>query len=206
MANTPFFWKLISRNYIASPVANEEIYQEKLERTRRALRPDWSMIEIGCGSGNTALTHAPYVNHITAYDFCGPMLEHGRTRAANEGIENVEFVEASLDDIDTKTSFDAVLMLSVIHLIPDWTSAIRKAAQLTRPSGIFVSSTVTIDTMPTKMRAVLSLVNLLPVLPTVARISRAALVAEIEKNGLIVEENWQPEGHDSVFIIARKPT
>lgn len=205
MANSPRFWNLIARKYIAAPVANEEIYQSKLERTRRLLRPDWDMLEIGCGSGNTALAHAPFVKQITACDFSAAMLEHGRTRAANEGIDNVAFVQTSLAGIDVPPTYDAVLMLSVIHLIPDWASAIRKAAQLTRPGGVFISSTVTIDTMPPKMRAILTLVNVLPVLPTVARISRAALVAEIEANGLVVEENWQPEGHDSVFIIARKP-
>lgn len=205
MANTPLFWSLISRKYISAPIANEEVYQDKLTRTRNVLRPEWTMLEIGCGSGNTALAHAPYVSQITACDFSAPMLDHGRTRAANEGVDNVEFIQTAFADLATDPTYDAVLMLSVIHLIPDWKAAIRKAAQLTRAGGVFVSSTVTIDTMPKKMRAIMAVVNALPVLPNIARITRADLIAELESNGLVIEDNWQQEGHDSVFVIARKP-
>lgn len=205
MANTPFFWKLIHKSYLRAPVGNEEVYQEKLRLTREHLQSDWELLEIGCGSGNTALSHAPYVAHVTAADFCDEMMQHGRTRASNEGVDNIDFITSNLDDLNENTPFDAVLMLSVIHLIPDWKSAIAKAARLTRTGGIFVSSTVTIKDKSTLMKIVGHVVNALPILPSLHIISRQELVDEMRANGLVIDVNYQPDGADSCFLIARKP-
>ena len=63
------FWDKIADRYSKSPVADEESYQRKLQVTREYLRPDMKVLEFGCGTGSTAITHAPFVNHIQAKGF-----------------------------------------------------------------------------------------------------------------------------------------
>jgi ubiquinone/menaquinone biosynthesis C-methylase UbiE len=205
MANTAFFWKLIHKPYVRGAIGNEAYYQQKLQLTQERLQNDWDLLEIGCGSGNTALAHAPFVKTVTATDFCAQMMDHGKTRAQDEQIDNIEFQTISLADLPVEQTYDAVLMLSVVHLIPDWKAAIAKAARLTRPGGIYVTSTVTIKDQSMMMRIVGHVVNILPVLPSLKSISRTQLVQQMETNGLSVEVNEHPTGADSSFIIARKP-
>ena len=58
------FWDRHAERYAKSPVADEASYQKKLQVTREYLRPDMEILEFGCGTGSTAITHAPYVKHI----------------------------------------------------------------------------------------------------------------------------------------------
>lgn len=203
MAST-LFWNLVAKSYVAAPVPDEAVYQRKLAQTRERLTPNATVLEIGCGSGNTALAHAPYVAHITAVDFAEKMLAHGRANAKAKGISNVDFQRKSLADMADGSPYDAVLMLSVLHLIPDWKDAVARAAALTKSGGIFVSSTLCVSDQSGLMRLLPSVLRVMPLLPNVTAFSRAQLVAEIKKHGFIIEEEWQARPKDAVFVIARK--
>lgn len=63
------FWDKIAERYHKEPIKDEEAYQHKLQITRELLRPDMELLEFGCGTGGTAILHAPYVKHIQAIDF-----------------------------------------------------------------------------------------------------------------------------------------
>ena len=69
------FWDKRAEGYSKSPVADEESYQKKLQVTREYLKPDMEILEFGCGTGSTAITHAPCVKHIRAIDVSSKMLE-----------------------------------------------------------------------------------------------------------------------------------
>lgn len=57
------FWDKIATRYSKKPVADEAAYQKKLQITQEYFRPDMEVLEIGCGTGSTAITHAPHVKH-----------------------------------------------------------------------------------------------------------------------------------------------
>jgi len=205
MADARRFWNRISKRYAAGPIADEETYRRKLEETQARFQPDWEILEMGCGTGNTAIEHAAHVAYVTATDFSDKMLDFGRDRAAREGITNVTFDCASVDEIDTTKPYDAVLMLSLLHLLPDWQGALDKAWALTRPGGIFVSSTVCRDSIPWIARLVLRLAAPFGLLPRVIAFDPDALVSEIAARGFEIEERWQPGPGKALFVIARRP-
>ena len=62
------FWDRIAERYARTPVADETSYKKKLQITQDYLRPGMEVLEFGCGTGSTALIHAPYVKHIHAID------------------------------------------------------------------------------------------------------------------------------------------
>ena len=62
------FWDKIAERYSKRPVADEESYQRKLQVTRNYFRPDMEVLEFGCGTGSTAIVHAPNVKQIHAID------------------------------------------------------------------------------------------------------------------------------------------
>jgi cyclopropane fatty-acyl-phospholipid synthase-like methyltransferase len=61
MTTSPRFWNWMAKRYARQPVANEAAYRQKLETARSYLRPDMNVLEFGCGTGSTALLHAPHV-------------------------------------------------------------------------------------------------------------------------------------------------
>ena len=205
MADGRRFWNRIARRYAAGPITDEATYRRKLEETQARFRPDWTVLELGCGTGNTAIEHAPHVAHVRAADFSDKMLDFGRDRAAREGVTNVTFDCKAVDEIDTSTPYDAVLMLSLLHLLPDWQGALDRAWALTRPGGIFVSSTVCADSLPRIARLVLRLAAPFGLLPKVTAFDPDALVGEIAARGFEIEERWQPGPGKALFVIARRP-
>jgi ubiquinone/menaquinone biosynthesis C-methylase UbiE len=54
--------------------------------------PGDRVLDVACGSGNTAIAAARYFAEVTGIDFVPALLERGRVRAAAELLE-VEFVE-----------------------------------------------------------------------------------------------------------------
>ena len=59
------FWDRIAKRYSKQPVADETSYQKKLQITHEYLKPDMEVLELGCGTGSTAIIHSPYVKHIS---------------------------------------------------------------------------------------------------------------------------------------------
>ena len=60
MGTSSKFWDRIADRYSRRPVADEAAYQKKLEVTRQYFRPEMQVLEFGCGTGSTAIAHAPY--------------------------------------------------------------------------------------------------------------------------------------------------
>ena len=94
------FWDKIADKYSKQPIGDEESYQHKLETTRELLKPDMELLEFGCGTGNTAVKHAPFVKHIHAIDISSGMLEFAKGNAADAGVENITFEQAGISDYD----------------------------------------------------------------------------------------------------------
>ncbi len=125
------FWNRIARRYSRSPVPDEAVYARKLELTQEQLQPHMQLLEVGCGTGSTALEHAPHVAHIHAIDFSQNMIDIARQKQLDAGVENITFECCTLDELQAAgASYDAILGLSVFHLIRGWREAIEEVHRL----------------------------------------------------------------------------
>lgn len=205
MAEASRFWDRMADRYVASPIADVPTYEKKLEITRGYLRPDMELLEVGCGSGATALLHAPRVKHIVATDFSARMIEIAKARAAKQGVTNVSFERADITSLDRpEGSFDMVLALSVLHLMEDRDAVIGTIHRLLKPGGYFVSSTACLGDGLRFFKYIGPVGRALGLLPTLNVMSRRELVDSIEGAGFSVAHNWQPDRNKAVFIVAQK--
>ena len=98
------------------------------------------VLELGCGTGSTAIYHAPVVQQIDATDLSANMLAIARQKAADAGVDNITFRQDSVESLTVPDgTYDAVLALSLLHLLRDREAAIAKIARLLKPGGVFVS-------------------------------------------------------------------
>jgi len=200
------FWNRIAPRYSRAAIGNQEAYQKKLEMTRACFSEESAVLEVGCGTGSTALLHAPHVREVLATDFAEGMIDIARERAAQAGIDNVRFEVASLESLaDRDERFDVVLALNVLHLVVDLDAALASIVSLLKPGGALVASTACIgDSMPF-MRFVLPPAQWLGLVPHVAIFGEKQLNAAFERAGLTVEARYQPDAGraPAVFHIAR---
>lgn len=134
------FWNKVAAKYAKSPIRDEDAYRYALERTRSYLKADDSVLELGCGTGSTAIELAPNVAKITATDLSEAMLEVGRERAWNAGASNVDFQCSSANQAP-EGPFDAVLAHNLLHLLPDLDVVLDAVAARLTPGGLFISKT-----------------------------------------------------------------
>ena len=85
MQNAARFWDKVAPKYAKSPIADMDAYTYTLERTRSYLSPDDTVLEVGCGTGSTALLLAGNVRHVTASDLSANMIEVGSEKSAGPG-------------------------------------------------------------------------------------------------------------------------
>jgi ubiquinone/menaquinone biosynthesis C-methylase UbiE len=199
------FWDRIAERYSKKPVADEAAYRNKLQVTREYFHPEMMVLEFGCGTGTTALIHAPYVRHIRAIDISSKMIEIARGKAEAEKIENVDFEQASIEDIIVPDqSLDAVLGHSILHLLANWEEVITKVHRVLKPNGIFVSSTACIADTMKFFKFIAPAGRFLGLMPLVSVFSTQELQHNLTNAGFEIGYQWQPGKGKAVFIVARK--
>ena len=203
------FWDRIAEGYAKQPVPDETIYQRKLQITRGYLRPDMTVLEFGCGTGSTALAHAPFVDHILALDISSKMIEIAQHKSETSNIGNVTFLQSGIEEFsEPDGSFDVIIGLSILHLLENRKEAIAKVYKLLKPGGVFVSSTACISSMMPvasfPFRLALPAGRLLGLLPLVKIFSVKELVGDLTEAGFAIEHQWQPGKRQAVFIVASK--
>ncbi len=201
------FWNRIAEKYSKSPISNLTVYEKKINITRGYLNPSMKVLEIGCGTGGTAIIHAPYVKHIRATDFSQNMIRIAQGKAKNQNINNVNFECIDVDQIDLpEKTIDVVLCMSLLHLLENKEKIIAKIYKLLKSGGIFVSSTACIQDSIKFFKWIAPLGKFLRLMPLVKCFTAQELKESIESSGFDIDYYWQPDA-DKVktpFIIAKK--
>jgi ubiquinone/menaquinone biosynthesis C-methylase UbiE len=208
-ANDARFWDRISRKYARDAIADQGGYERTLDRTRALLKPDDRVLELGCGTGTTALRLAGDVRSYLATDLSAGMIEIAREKQSVSAVPNLDFqiatAEASLLDAGR---FNAVLGFNYLHMVRDVPGTLRRIHTLLASGGLFISKTPCLG----DMNPLLSLV-LLPAMraigkaPYVSVFRQAELCRLVSSAGfdLIATENHASRGNDRrPCIVARK--
>lgn len=204
MGQSTMFWDKIAERYSKQPIADEAAYQKKLQITRGYLRPDMEVFEFGCGTGSTAILHAPYVKHIQAIDLSSKMIEIAQGKAEAENVENITFAQSSIGEfsVDDQT-LDAVLGLNILHLLENRDDVIARVYKMLKPGGVFVSSTICGgDTMMRFFRFILPVGKFFGLI--LKAFTEKELEASLLEAGFEIDYRWQLGNGISVFIIAKR--
>lgn len=205
------FWDRFANGYAGGTIADWAGYERSLVRTRELLGPDASVLEIGCGTGSTALTLSLFTGPYLATDIAPQMIALANQRLAASPRPNLRFM---VEDADATASdmvgpFDAVLAFNLLHLLDDLDAATARCARVLRPGGLFFSKTACLGEMnPLIPRLAVPLMRLVRLAPPVLVLRAADLVAACERQGLevlAVERHASRSRDVRPFVVARKP-
>lgn len=206
MVDAEKFWDGLAKKYAKSPIKDLAAYNETMERARFHLSAGDSVLEVGCGTGSTALLLADGVTRITATDISSNMIDIARDKAKDQQVETVDFVRATLfDGALEKKSFDSVLAFNFLHLLEDTPAAVRKINEVLKPGGLFISKTVCMGEQSGFWRVLVYIMQKLGFAPYVKFLKIRELEEFITgENFEIVETGVFPPSPPSRFIVARK--
>jgi len=142
------FWDRAATKYAKSKIADEAGYTRSLERTAGLLRPEMQVLELGCGTGSTALRLAGGVGGFTGTDISPGMIEIAKAKAAEAPDAGLNFRAATAEDMTREPMrWDAVLGFNYLHLVENLPATLRHIADLLVPGGLFVSKTTCLSDM-----------------------------------------------------------
>jgi len=205
-SNNPVFWDRIALSYSKKPVKDEQAYAQTLDRVRSYLGIQHNILELGCGTGTTALLLAPSVAQLHATDISGNMIDIARQKALAEGVRHVTFAQGTLDDQRAQAgAYDAVLAFNLMHLFEDIPAAITTVHGLLKPGGLFISKTPCVGESSFLLRGLIPLLHLFGQAPFVNFIKKDPLREHYRAAGFeIIEEGLYPAKSHALFLVGRK--
>lgn len=147
------------------------------------------VLDAGAGSGFLTIPAAK-ITHETVYavDLDSRMLGVVRTKAADEGLENVQVMLESIDELSMPdSSVDIVLVSLILHEVPSLTETLAELHRVLKPQGWFLC--VEYEKEESSVQGP----------PMHIRIPSTLMKEELEQTGFIVEQYMVPS--ESMYII-----
>lgn len=204
------FWDRTARAYAKSPVEDPEGYERSLARVATLLCPEDEVLELGCGTGSTALRLAPRARRYLATDISPEMVAIANEKLVAAPQANLRFAVATAEELSAPgPGFDAVLGFNYLHLVPDLSATLACVYRLLRPGGLFVSKSACVAELNLVIRTSLPILRLIGKAPaTVAVFGEVTLLAAIQGAGFqvhAVERHGTKGKGIRAFVVARRP-
>ena len=152
---------ITAAKYATNPIKDMAAYTYTLERTRSYLRDSDTVLEIGCGTGSTALLLAESVGTYHGTDIFEAMIKIARGKVAETSLANLNFeAHPVLEGIYPHDGLDAVMAFNLLHLLRDIPATLDTARAALRPSGLFITKTPCLKDANWKIALVLKLIPL----------------------------------------------
>lgn len=207
MSTEAAFWNGIAAKYAKRPVQNPTAYAETLAEVIALLSPRDRVLELGCGTGSTALKLAPHAKTLTACDISHEMIAIAEEKRQAAGIGNVQFeTEGVAAPVPGAVPYDAVLAFNLLHLIADLDAALAAIYAQVKPGGLFISKSGCIGDMNRALRPLIRVMQLIGRAPYVNVMKQPELEAAIARAGFIIEQSRCFTGASgTLFVVARRP-
>lgn len=197
------FWNKFADRYAARPIKDVAAYEALLADVAGRLQLTDRVLEIGCGTGGTAIRLAPFVNRFTATDFSTEMV---RIAKAKPAPDNLHFVVSTAENAFDDGPFDAVCAFNLLHLVDDLPGLLCRVQTQLQPGGLFISKTWCFADLAGKLRLLFGVLRVMGLFPPAASISTLQLRQAIVEAGFeIVEYRVFGSRPQNPYIVARKP-
>lgn len=202
------FWDRIARKYAADTISDIDGYENTLSAVGHYLSGDQDVIEIGCGTGMTAMRLAGQTGRYLATDISPEMIAIAREKNEAAHIPNLTFdIGEPVTSEWPDAAYDVALAFNVLHLVPSATLALDAINRRLKPGGLFISKTPCLAMMNPLIRAVIPVMQLFGKAPSVTSFMPDVLETLIETaNFEVIEWGWHgTKGKDTrPYFVARK--
>ena len=201
------FWNLIAKKYAASPIADREAYEQKIQKIKTYLSPEYSVLDIGCATGTQCGDIATAVRHVTGIDISSKLLAIARQRMTQRKLDNVTFYQTTVfDERFTPGSLDVVMAFHVLHFYEDVTTVFKRIHDLLKPGGLFISETACLGEKGKMIGTVLRAAGKIGFLPLINLLTTIQLEQALAETGFeVIHKHKYSTRADAEFtLVARK--
>lgn len=202
------FWDKAARKYADDPISDVAGYENTLKAVSQRLSHDDDVLEIGCGTGSTAIRLASVAGNYLATDISVEMITIAQEKAGAEDVPNLAFAVGEPASADwPEASYDCALAFNVLHLLSSPPQTLAAIHRMLKPGGLFISKTPCLKLMNPMIRLLIPIMKLFGKAPSVSVFTPEDIEAFLLKaNFEIIERAWHgTKGKDTrPYIVARK--
>ncbi len=197
------FWNRFADRYAARPIKDTAAYAALLTEVAGRLQPTDKVLEIGCGTGGTAIALAPHVAAYTATDFSAEMV---RIAKAKPAPDNLRFTVATARTALDGGPFDAICAFNVLHLVDDLPGLLTDCCRNLRPGGLLINKTWCFADLGRRPRMLFAALKAFGLFPPAAFLTETQLHKMLQDAGfVIVDHRVFGSRTQNPTLIARKP-
>lgn len=103
--------------------------------------PDLSsstLLDVGCGTGRFSVRLAKYAKRIVGIDTSGYSIKTFRDEVKKTHLNNISARVIDFHDLPDHKKFDYILMVNVVHHVPDIKSLLNKVQKVLRKNGTLI--------------------------------------------------------------------
>ncbi len=200
------FWDRHAARYARMRIRDDAAYEATLAHVRRHLGPTDAVLEIGCGTGTTALRLAGDVASYTGTDVSGAMIAIAEDKRRAAAMDTLRFLQAEASGAALpEAGFDAALAFNLLHLLDDLPGTLRHLHGLLKPGGRLISKTPCLGETTALLRLFIRALRGIGLAPSMRFLTGADLERAMGAAGFeIVETARYPEGSSRHLIVARR--
>lgn len=206
MSSQEKFWDKTSKSYDDGFDPKDPGYIKYMAFTRKHLKPDFRVLDFGCGTGTIPIDLANCVDSILGIDISSGMVDRATEKAKQKKLTNLEFRHIPIfsDELE-KGSYDAVLCFNVLHLVDDVPGTIQRVEELLKPGGLLISKTPCLAETNLIVKGFIGLLSKLRIFPSVRSFTKKELRGLIEAGSLDIVGSETIKGEiNDLLVVARK--
>ena len=201
MSRAALFWNRFADRYAARPIKDVAAYEALLADVAARLKPEDCVLEIGCGTGGTAIRLAQGVAQYVATDFSAEMI---RIASAKPAPPNLHFLLAEAGTLPQGASFDAICAFNVLHLVDDLPGLLHSLRGGLAPGGLLICKTWCFGDLPLRLRLLFRALRLVGLFPPAQFLTQAELHHSLQAAGFAIDVTRVFGAHTQTpYIVAR---
>jgi 2-polyprenyl-3-methyl-5-hydroxy-6-metoxy-1,4-benzoquinol methylase len=198
------FWDRTANYYDQEEKKDELTYWKFIEKAKKYLKTDDIVLDFGCGTGLVCNEIAEHVEMVYAIDISSKMLEIAQNKAFGRLIQNIDFVQTTIfDERFKRDSFDAILVLNVLHLLDESPKVIQRINELLKPRGFIISATPCMGEKPI-LKSLFSVGSIIGIMPKIKSFKITELERQITKENFELIETFRLKKNSPQYLIIAK--
>ena len=130
------YWNNDAVNYDKRAKKSHKAYQTIIKLIKNEISTGMDILDMGTGTGEVPISICDDVKSINAIDFSPEMIQTAQKKADRNGIKNINFLVQDSSHLNYKdNSFDVILIINLLHVVPNPENIINEAKRLIKKDG-----------------------------------------------------------------------
>lgn len=181
------FWDKAAEKYAKDAISDISAYEATRDRIGEILEPHHRILELGCGTGSTALELADMVASYVGTDVSPKMVAIAQSKQSSETPAQLSFEVHDAAELPSGPH-DVILALNLLHLVPNLEDVLAQIYEALPSGGLLIAKTGLLQDGAWYLRLMIPVMRAIGKAPYVRNLSEVELLSLLNKTGFSTNE------------------